>query len=293
MFTAVITTYKRPVAVVKRAILSVLGQTYQDFELIVVDDSPNDYPERESIKSLVKNLNDNRILLIQHKETLGACAARNTGLNNSKGEFIGFLDDDDEWLPNKVEKMLELFAMEDDSVGLLYCKFFYLDETKNIEWKPIKEFKKFKKGNVFKNLIIDNFVGSSSFPVLRTSYLREIGGFDERMLSCQDYDVWLRMSEKYNVDYVDLELVRFHIHQHDSIGKNNSKKISGQMMLIDKNIKYLKKHKYAYWCRLKKIAPMYSNNHEVKKGLKILLKMICLRPFRIVGNITTFLRIVK
>src|SRR5688572_26839751 len=95
--SVVIPTHNRPL-MLRRAIDSVLAQTYQDFEIIVVDDGL-----RERSDNVVKLFEDDRIRYISHEQEHGAPAARNTGIKNSNGELIAFLDDDDEWLPQKLE----------------------------------------------------------------------------------------------------------------------------------------------------------------------------------------------
>ena len=172
------------------------------------------------------------------KKTMGACAARNSGLARAQGEFIGFLDDDDEWLPNKIEKQLKAFDSKD--VALVYCgSLTVFDSTgKQEERKCI-----FTRENVYEKLMYENFIGSTSFPLLRTEVLRQIGGFDVEMLSAQDYDAWLRIAKDHAVNYVKEPLVLYHWHEGDQITKNPAKKIAGLERILSKNIDYIKKHK--------------------------------------------------
>src|SRR5262245_28149594 len=91
-------------AVVRRAIASVLAQTFQDFEIVVVDDGSTD-----GTAESVDTLSDRRIRVIRHEQTLGGGAARNTGIRASRAPFVAFLDSDDEWVPTKLEKQLGVF----------------------------------------------------------------------------------------------------------------------------------------------------------------------------------------
>ena len=102
LISVVIPTYNRK-HLLQKAIASVLNQTYSNFELIVVDDCSTD-----STEHFMKSLSDKRIRYIKHEKTKHASASRNTGIQLSKGEFIAFLDDDDRWLPTKLEKQLKL-----------------------------------------------------------------------------------------------------------------------------------------------------------------------------------------
>ena len=101
----IIPTYNRA-HLIGRAIQSVLNQTYQNFEIIVVDDGSTDNTE-EMIKEFQKH--DKRIKYIRHEKNRGGAAARNTGIKVARGEYIAFQDSDDEWLPEKLEKQMDVF----------------------------------------------------------------------------------------------------------------------------------------------------------------------------------------
>ena len=104
LVTAIITTHKREPEIVERALKSILAQTYKNIEIIVVDDSPESFESRKAVKDSVTRYTNQNVKYVQHDECKGACAARNTGLYMAKGEYVAFLDDDDEWLPEKIEK---------------------------------------------------------------------------------------------------------------------------------------------------------------------------------------------
>ncbi|RLF83553.1 glycosyl transferase, partial [Thermococci archaeon] len=103
--SVIIPTYNRA-NLLKRAIASVLNQTFTDFELIVVDDaSPDNTPE------VVRSINDGRIRYVRLKKNSGGPVARNTGIRKARGRFIALLDDDDEWLPNRLELQIKKFEI--------------------------------------------------------------------------------------------------------------------------------------------------------------------------------------
>ena len=279
LVTAVITTYKRPPELLDRAIKSVLNQTHQNIELFVVDDSPAEYELRSAVKTLVESYTTKNVTYVPHEKTMGACAARNSGLARAQGNFIGFLDDDDEWLPNKIEDQLKAFDSED--VALVYCSYLIvLDSTeKQEEHKGL-----FTREKVYEKLMYQNFIGSASFPLLRTEVLRQIGGFDVEMLSSQDYDVWLRIAKDHAVNYVKEPLVLYHWHEGEQITKNPAKKIAGIERFISKNIDYIKKHKDVYWVHYMSLIVWYTRAGNRKKAFSIWLKTIFKAPFKVKDN---------
>ena len=145
LVTAVVTTYNRVPHVVLRAVDSVLGQTYPELEIVVVDDSDADYPLRDELERSVLERSE-QILYVRHESHRGANAARNTGLAHVRGSYVAFLDDDDEWYPRKIEKQMERFVDED--ICLVYCRCRHVFETDEVSYVPDA---KFFSGNVFES----------------------------------------------------------------------------------------------------------------------------------------------
>ncbi len=288
--SAIITTHKREPAIVVRAITSVINQSYPELEIIVVDDSPEDYPLRMEVERSVSQLQSTtgkEIRYIKHDRCKGACAARNTGLHNCRGSIVGYLDDDDEWLPGKVEKMLKGFTSED--IALVYCDNEVYTVSSNST--HVVHRKKYR-GKVYDSLIIGNYIGSTSFPLIRRRCLLEIGEFDEQMQSSQDYDVWLRLALKYEIDYVDDVLVRYYIHEGEQITKNPDKKVNGLERLNKKNSEYLDAHAEAYWWRHMKIIPYYLMKGDRAKALRTWKNCARKCPFKVKGNLAYLSKII-
>ncbi len=280
LVTAVITTHKREATMVERALKSILAQTYKNIEVIVVDDSPSTFEHRQAVKECVKKYFSQNVIYVQHEECQGACAARNTGLALAKGSFIAFLDDDDEWLPNKIEKQIQGFY--NDNVALVYCDSisYFQKSGQKILRNPV-----FLCGKVYNQLILRNFIGSTSFPLIKRQSLIDVGGFDVLMQSAQDYDVWLRLAQKFEVNYVKDALVMYYIHEGEQITKNCKKKISGLERINEKNWEYIKRTPEAFWIRTIKLVPFYACNGEYKKAFFIWIKAILRKPFKIKANL--------
>src|SRR6266516_320914 len=189
--SVVIPTYNR-VDLLRPAIVSVLNQTFQDFEIIIVDDGCTD-----STSDLVSAFNDARIKYIRHEINKGGSAARNTGILNSKCEFIAFLDDDDEWLPEKLDMQIKVIEESLPRVGGVYTSYIVVDRTDGtIIARKIPT----KKGDLSTNLLVNNCIGATSSVLLRMRCFEDVGLFDEVLPSFQDYDSWIRISKKFHFE---------------------------------------------------------------------------------------------
>lgn len=286
--SVIIPTYKRNAFMVRRAVLSVLNQTYNDIELLIIDDSPDSFDNRAEVERMLYKINDDRIKYIKHDKNLGACAARNTGIKNSTGAYIAFLDDDDEWLPDKLELQIQKFTSDD--VGLVFCKACYVNE---IDGSIYEKNSLIYENDVFDKLIFStNFIGSTSSVIIRRSCLEISGLFDEEMQSLQDFDLWLRIAAHYRVKYVDRPLINYYIHKGDRITTNYNKQIAGHERLIMKNKEYLDNHNKVRYFRYSMLLPYYASMRMYKKIFLIYLKCITMRPLALVKNMRLFLVII-
>ena len=216
LVSVVIPTFSRP-DMLGRAIESVLKQSYFNYEIIIVDDNGEDSKYQKITEEYISRYKHNKcIKYIKHKTNLGGCAARNTGIRNAKGKFIGFLDDDDEWTTDFLEVMMCKFS--DDLVGAIYCDQ-YIQKREKIFYSVNDT--KFLKGNVFENLLNGWCPLSTSLFIIRKECFDNVGGFDEELKSFQDYDMWLRIAQKYKFDYVNKRLVIKHEnHGGEQVGFN-------------------------------------------------------------------------
>lgn len=164
-----------------RAISSVLNQTWKNIELIVVDDASED----NTPKLLAELDADVPVKIIRNNAPLGAAASRNIAIGQASGEYITGLDDDDYWMPNRIEKMMDTFE-DGYSAVCTYDKMDYGNKT--ITWK---------KRNIisFDDLLYYNQAGNQV--LTKKKYITEIGGFDEKLPSAQDYDLWIRLAERF------------------------------------------------------------------------------------------------
>ena len=198
--SVIIPTYNRA-HLIGRAIQSVLNQTYRDFEIIIVDDGSTDNTE-EVIKEFQKR--DERIRYIKHERNKGYPKALNTGIKAAKGEYIAFQDDDDEWLPEKLEKQMRVFENAPAKVGVVYTGFWRIENNKKI-YIPFFWVKQ-KEGNIHEELLKGNFIGTPA-ALVRKECFEKVGGFDTKLPYLQDWELWIRISKCYQFRYIDSSLL--------------------------------------------------------------------------------------
>jgi glycosyltransferase involved in cell wall biosynthesis len=194
--SVVIPVFNRQEAV-RRAIASVLTQTYQDFEIIVVDDASTD-----QTVSVIASIADPRIVLIRHVRRLGGSATRNSGITASRGSYVAFLDSDDEWMPDKLNRQIELFKRSNE-VGFVYAGY----EIRLPDGDVMSHIPRVCTDLPGK-LLIDNVVGGASVGMVRREVFERVGLFDETLRCAQDVDFWLRVSDAFPADFVPDVLVR-------------------------------------------------------------------------------------
>lgn len=221
LVTAVITTYKRKAQQLKKAIDSILRQTYNKIEILVIDDN-----ETGSVYSadIIKSIEWNdRLRYLSCNGNKGACYARNLGIENAKGDYIGFLDDDDEWKKDKIQTQLEAFT---DGVGLVSVRGTIYDCNKNTS-TPYFEKVPYKEYVTTSDLLIQDYIGSTSQPLILKEALIRCGGFTDSLPARQDYDMWIRISKKYKIRCLNEDLFIYNLHEGDQITKHPEKAMLG------------------------------------------------------------------
>jgi len=255
------------------AIFSVLNQTFQDFEIIVVDDASTD-----NTSEIVAAFNDERIRFLRHDINKGGSAARNTGILNSQCDYIAFLDDDDEWLPDKLRKQMEILLASPPEVGGVYTGCLDVDKASR---KVIRQRIPTKRGNLSRELLIENCVGGTSTILLRKVCLQQVGLFDESLPRSQDYDLWIRISREFLFECVQEPLFKYHVHD---------RKISTDLQAVAKGLDLLAT-KYASYPLSKRLYSsdyvdsgiMYCLSGDMHEGRKALLRAIKLSPLQLRG----------
>jgi len=194
LVTIVIPTYNR-INQVAQAINSVVSQTYKNLEIIVVNDCG------QNVQIVIDTINDSRIKYVQHAENKGLGAARNTGIKNSAGKYIGYLDDDDWYFPEHVRILVEKMEKED-------IKVIYSNAIQNFQQKqPDGHYATLGRHMPYDmEFSKDMLLYQNITPVLCLMHARECleksGMFDEHLRVYEDWDLWIRMSRHYDFHHM-------------------------------------------------------------------------------------------
>ncbi|PAU84939.1 glycosyl transferase family 2 [Halorubrum salipaludis] len=272
--TIIIPHYNEPDLLLD-ALESVSSQKYENIECIVVDDCSEQPPEFVLDKFT-------EVTLVQHQANRGAAAARNTGLTHAQGNYIAFLDVDDVWDNEKIERQVEKFLSADQDVGLVYTGFKQiLTDGSRINHAP-----KYR-GEIYQKELEKDRIHPTSTVMVRAKVLNNVGGFDEDLPARQDYELWIRITEKYSVDYVDEILVTKKEHE-QNISSNFESRITGDKRVFNLVKQHVAKHKFGALSRIRiysyhyyLIGRDYDQFGRRHQALRYLLKSLLVYPFRL------------
>lgn len=224
--SVILPTYNRAY-IIKNSIRSILDQTYKDYELIIVDDGSTDETE-----NVINEINDDRIIYHKFVANSGVCAARNYGIEVSKGEYIAFQDSDDIWIADKLERQMKLFEF-DEQLDFVYSKLRYkIDDTHSMILPDERISYDNKIGNIYNQLLWDNLIPFSSL-VVKKNRLNAVGKMDNSFSALEDYDFVLRIAKNYKAGFVDEVLVEAAISS-DGISSNSYNYLVSSCKLLGK-----------------------------------------------------------
>lgn len=199
--TVVITTYNRS-GLLPRAVDSVLAQTYTDYEVIIVDDCSSD-----DTQDVIAGFDDPRIRSFRHDRNMGQSAAQNTGILNAKGEYVAFLDDDDEYLPVNLEARVHRMEKASPEVGLVYG---WKDEVDDSTGEVRPNSRHMLEGDLFEHLLALKYLASTPDIMVRKSIALEIDSFDERLGAGEDFLFVAQVAQRSHIAVVPEVIANFH-----------------------------------------------------------------------------------
>jgi len=273
-------------ATLARALDSVLAQTQRAGEIIVVDDGSND-----ATADLALSYVGRGVRLLRVAERRGAAAARNLGVAAAEGCWIAFLDADDEWLPDKLEKQLAAVSSNSE-VAFAFCA----SEEFSADGSPLGD--TFRGWPVtagkeaWKALLACNFVATPTV-IARRRLLLQVGGFDETLRVAEDQDLWIRLALLAPIAYLPQSLVRVHIRPESLSSWRPGDQIGITLPMIERHLAALgdrltpSERRVIRGVRFNKIGLIDCAHGDVLRGVRMLLRSSLLgyRPLRSVGTI--------
>jgi glycosyltransferase involved in cell wall biosynthesis len=269
MVSVIIPTYNRRHTIL-RAIESVLAQSFTDFEILVVDDGSTD----DTLETMAA-LTDDRIRVIRHASNRGAAAARNTGMRTARGEFIAWLDSDDEWLPDKIET--QIMALKCAQTDQKICFSAY----------EIEEQERFR---IYHPAIPDRkqlFLGCDLSPgstlVFNRSVLDTVGLLDERLRRYEDWDWLLRACKHFRLISIGLPLTRIHYSPHRSAAHVEASALQFIRKYKDELNRMGRYGRKVMARPLFEVARYYAQEHKAAHAFSYLGKSLLTYPFHSPG----------
>lgn len=224
LVSIIIPTYNRE-KTIKKAVNSVLNQTYKNIEVIVIDDGSTDQTEE-----VIKAIKDTRLKYFKYKQNQGACYARNLGIKKSKGEFITFNDSDDIYQKNKILKQLNNIKEKQSDID--FCKIKIHRNNFEVIIPSEEQEKSIYKDELFNELLNGNFISTQTIFAKKELFVKNT--FDESIPRFQDYDLLLRIIPKSKVSYTNEVLVDLY-RQKDSISESSNKLLESIKIIMLKN----------------------------------------------------------
>ena len=252
----------------REALDSILNQTYSNWELIFWDNQSTD-----NSAAIVKGYNDSRIKYYYSPEHTVLGKARNLALKKVRGEWLAFLDVDDLWMPDKLEKQVSLINRDETDLGFVYGRSEIFYETGSKKSFVFKKGERLPEGYIFKELAKNNFIPFLSGLVNMNKFI-QIGGFPEDFKNSTDYYMYLHLAYRYPVRAVQDVCCRYRIHEKNLshsqriIGNNECIRVVSEF-LPDKHAKEGIRYHYA------DLAIAYLKDHKYADMFKIIVKHNC------------------
>jgi glycosyltransferase involved in cell wall biosynthesis len=269
---------------VGEAIESAVNQTYQNLEIIVVNDGSTDGTENVVLSYTKKTT---KVRYFKHEVNKGIPAARNNGIQNSLGEYVAFLDSDDTWLPKKIEMQLAIFSQHSEKeLGVVWSDAYYTDKLGNTTTSGVKvpdDLASLSAQELLRKLFLGNFVLAGT-SMIRRSCFDKLGLLDERIKGGgDDYDLWIRLAPHYKFVYLPNPLAVVQLHEENHYSTERS--CRDTLLILTKAIT---RHPELAALRPMKFSKLYHTlgiyyleRGNLQEARKSLWKAIALHPFHI------------
>lgn len=289
--SVIIPTYKRETKYLSRAINSIINQTYKNIEIVVVDDNPSTTEFRKKVTEFMHHFNeDPRIIYKKNAKNVGGSLSRNNGINVATGEYVTFLDDDDEYLPEKIEKQVEFMRENNCDMSFTDLKLVNQDK-KIIDFRSYLNLKDFNRDSLLKYHIMRHLTGTPTF-MYKINKLKEIGGFEDAKMGQEFYLMLKTIERNLKIRYLNECDVLAYRHNDGGISQGKNK-IEGEKALYNFKTKYLSKFntREKMFIRFRHYAVMtvaYKRNKNYMYAILYFLKMIVASPIDFIKELKKF-----
>lgn len=279
--SVVIPTYKRETKYLLRAINSIKNQTYKNTEIVIVDDNPPDSEYRKStIKFMKQYSNDPNVIYYINEKNMGGSLARNNGIEAATGEYITFLDDDDEYLPHKVEKQLNFMLNQECDMSFTDLKLVN-DNKVVVDYREYSNINSFDKQALLKYHIMRHLTGTPTF-MYKADKIKDIGGFEDAKVGQEFYLMLKSIENNLRISYLPACDVIAYRHSDGGISQGNNK-IIGENALYDFKKKYFdifttREKMFIRFRHYAVVAIAYKRNKEYFKSLGNVIVMFLSSP---------------
>ncbi|MCU0759897.1 MAG: glycosyltransferase family 2 protein [Steroidobacteraceae bacterium] len=258
-------------ALLRRALESVFAQGFVDHEVLVVDDASTD-----DTAALLAGWPDPRLRVLRQPAAGGGPRARNRGIEASRGEFVAFLDDDDEWLPRKLALQVARFDAPGPPLVLVHCG---TDLVSARSGRLVHRFDVADRPMTCTDFLRE-LPFTTSNAMVRRSSLQAIGGFDETLAGAQDRDLWIRLARIGAVGAVPEVLLRRYLHG-EQISSSLSAKLRAKEQFLAKYREDLRRHPREHALHLWRLGVLYCVAGRVREARRALLLAVCTDPGRL------------
>jgi len=279
VFSVITPTYKRPLLLI-RAIKSVKTQTFDDYEHIIIDDANDPETERK-----VSEFSDNSIVFYQHTIKKGAAGSYNSGIKMARGEFILFLDDDDEYLPSFLEKLYFHFLQTDARIGFVWTGISMVLDTKTGEEELYSKVWSSKFLTKEDGLVAATTIGNGYGLCVRRECIDKTGLYDESIPMGHDADFMFRLVRKYDFETIPSVLVKIHQHNDSQLTQkgNNLLRLELRERILERHSDLLYQYPKLFFVHYKHVADLSYSLHLRKKGRRAMAGIIKNNPFRLLN----------
>lgn len=293
----IVPSYKRNKDLVARAIDSLLNQTYKNIEIVLVDDNAKQEHEefRTGLEQLVETYNDERIIYIKNKENLGGSLARNNGIANSSGDYITFLDDDDRYLPEKIEKQLRFMLDNDLEMSFTDLKIFN-EQDKLIDYREHSKLKSFDKDTLLRYHITKQITGTNTFMYKKEALLR-IGCFVPAIMGQEYYLMLKTIENNLKIGYLATSEIVAYRYDIEAISTGPNK-IKGERLLFNHKKEYFdilsfREKQYVICRHYAVMAVAYKRNGFLFKGIGNLILSVLFSPWDAIKEAIMLIKKIK